>query len=55
MVFSDTLMKIYNEKEQTEQGKSQNENFEKTRKCNEAKSRVQGNKGLRNRIQGWVA
>ena len=41
------LRKIYNEKEQTEQDKLQNVNFEEkksTRKWNGAKSCVQGNK-----------
>ena len=44
-----SLMKIYNEKEQAEQGKLQNVNFEEkksTRKWNGAKSCVQGDKGI---------
>jgi hypothetical protein len=39
------LMQIYNEREQAEQGKIQNVQFEKnrnTRKCNQSKSSAQG-------------
>ena len=45
-----TFMQIYNEKEQAEQGRIQNVQFEKkggTRKWNEAKSRVKGDKQIK--------
>ena len=45
-----TLIKIYSEKEQTEQGKSQNVNFEEKRsskKWNGAKSCVPGDKQIK--------
>ena len=45
-----TLMKIYNEKEQAEQGKLQNVKFEEersTRKWNTAKSCIQGDKQIK--------
>ena len=48
-------MKIYNEKEQAEQGKIQNVIFEKernTRTWNAAKSCVQGDKQIKKRNKG---
>ena len=51
-----SLMKIYNEKEQAEQGKLQNVNFEEkksTRKWNGAKSCVRGDKLIKKLKREW--
>ena len=57
MVLMLTLVKIYNEKEQAEQGKLQDANLEEkksTKKQNEAKSCVQEDKLIKRENKGSV-